>query len=274
MKKLLALFLAALMIFTLFACSDEEEDEKDNLDDYEQDDIVIDHITDENGNTFYFDSVDSESVTITKYEGSDQPHALEIPEKLNGKTVVAISSQAFYFCSNITSLTFSAPITSIGDYAFAGCSMLNALVLPASVSSIGDAAFYGCSSLETLTFATTSELTAIPYAAFRGCTSLKAVTVPAYINTIAQGAFEGCEALATVTIQNGVEVIGTQAFQNCTALASLTLPESVVSIGKYAFSGSEKLYLDGITVPAGSYAETFINDMKLDQSAPAETPAA
>ena len=273
MKKLLALTLALLMILAFAACSDKEDDKKDNLDDYVQDDDVeITHVTIDQS-TFHFESIDSETVRITAYEGPDSPHDIEIPEKLIEKTVVEISEQAFYY-SNIQSVKIPATVTAIGKAAFAGCAELKSVTIPAAVKTIGEKAFYGCTALTALSFATESALTDIEEHTFYGCTKLTEVSIPAYIKTVGTGAFYGCEALATVTVAEGVEVIGAQAFQNCKALASLTLPASVSSIGQYAFSGSESLYRDGVTCPKDSYAEGKINDMNLAATAPAETTPA
>ena len=112
MKKLLALVLAALMLLSFAACSDEDDTTED-LKNYLEDEEVLDHVTLDNGDTYYFDLVDSETVTITAYRGSDAKHALAIPEKLDNKTVVGISAQAFKDCTNITALTMPNTITTI-----------------------------------------------------------------------------------------------------------------------------------------------------------------
>ena len=69
-----------------------------------------------------------------------------------GTDVMSIESQAFYNCSDLTSVTIPDSMTSIGSWAFYGCSGLASMTIPVSVTSIGGAAFYGCSSLTTLTF--------------------------------------------------------------------------------------------------------------------------
>ena len=264
------MLLAALTIFTLSACSASEEEEEKDLGQYEEDeDKVVDHITTD-GHTFYFDAEDSDTITITAYEGSDALHDLISPEKLNEKTVVGISERAFYFCSNIKSVTIPATVKSIGDYAFAGCSMLLSLDIPAKVKTIGEGAFYGCTSLETFRFAEESELSAIERYTFYECTSLASVTIPAYIDTIGTAAFFACESLESVTVEEGTLVIGAQAFQNCTALASLKLPASVASIGELAFYGSDNLYRNAVECPEGSYADGVIDGMNLTASAPAD----
>ncbi|MBQ8432596.1 MAG: leucine-rich repeat domain-containing protein [Clostridia bacterium] len=272
MKKLFAMLLALLMIASLAACSDEGGDDSD-LDDFRQEEVIIDHITNDAGETFYFDSVDSVSVTITGYKGSDVPHKVVIPSELNGKTVVGISAQAFYTCSNVTSVEFPSTLTTIEEFAFSGCAMIESLTIPASVTTIGTGAFYNCTGLKTLTFAAGSKLAELPASAFKDCTALEEVSIPAGIKVIGTAAFFHCTSLTKVTIAEGVEMLGTQAFQDCAALETLSLPASLVSIGSYNFTGCDKLTLAGVTVPAGSVAATYIDSLSLPAQ-PVETPAA
>lgn len=264
MKKLLALLLAALMLFSLVACSGDDKDDGNKLDDYvkeDEDDITF--ITNEMGQTFHFEPIDSESVRLTKYEGPSDPHTLEIPATLNNKNVTEIGNEAFYFCSVLTSVKIPETITKIGAYAFAGCSSLGALVIPSSVSAIGEGAFFACTALESVSFASSAKLVHIEQYTFQGCTALKWITVPAYVKTVGSGAFYGCTSLATVTVTEGVQVIGAQAFMNCDILETVKLPASVSSIGSLAFYGSKKLTASKVSCPAGSYAEEYIQTNRL-----------
>ena len=262
MNKLRALRLAALMIVTFAACSNKE-DEKEDLKDYLQEEIVIDQVT-IGSSTYHFDNIDSETVTITDYVGVDTPHDVEIPAELNGKTVVGISDSAFYYHSNIKSVKIPDTVKTIGKYAFAGCSMLEVVTIPAGVETMGEGAFYGCTGLLVLNFSTDSKLTDIPRQAFSDCTALVAANIPSTVKTIGTGAFLGCSSIARVKVAEGVEVIGSQAFQNCTALEKVILPASVVSIGSLAFSGSEALYIEGVSCPENSVAAEFIASMNLE----------
>lgn len=256
MKKLLAFILAALMIASFAACSKDEKEGED-LKDYLQNDEVVNFITNENGETFHFDLIDSETVKITGYDSPDAKHALVIPETLDGKTVVEIADEAFRTCNSIVSLTIPATVEKIGNYAFEGCELLTEINIPATVKSIGICAFKSCTAVTKVTFAEGSAIDTIEMHTFQECVALTSITVPAHIKTVKQGAFIGCSALAEIVIADGVEVIEKQAFQNCTALATLTLPASLTAIGDQAFSGSENLYIGGATYPAGSVAEAY-----------------
>ena len=302
MKKLLALLLAALMVVTLCACSSEDSS-KDDLGKYLDEEVVVDRITIKNGDyvdTFHFDFDDSETVTITKFVGTDTPHDVVIPDVIyvNGvtgkvvtaaeyessniddpedwskKTVTAVGEQAFYFCSNVKSVTIPGTVISIGAFAFAGCASIEVLNIPASVTKIGESAFATCTGIKTVQFAAESGVKDIQEKTFFGCTALTEITIPGYVQTVGTGAFYGCTALTDVMISEGVVLIGAQAFQNCEKMAKISLPASVSSIGEFAFSGSEDLYRDGITCPADSYAEKYIEkNLILDDSAP-ETDSA
>ena len=256
MKKLLAFILAALMIVSFAACSDEEEQVED-LKDYLQKDEVVNFVTNENGETFHFDLIDSETVKITGYDATDAKHALVIPETLDNKTVVEIADAAFRTCNSINSLTIPATVEKIGNYAFEGCELLTEINIPANVKSIGVGAFKSCTAVTKVTFAEGSAIDTIAMHTFQQCLALTSITVPAHVKTVKQGAFIGCSALAEVVIADGVEVIEKQAFQNCTALATITLPASLTAIGDQAFSGSENLYIGGATYPADSVAEEY-----------------
>jgi len=148
MKKLLALTLALLMAVSLVACGDDDQ-EREDLKNYLQNEEVINFVTLESGETYYFDQVDSETVTITSYKCSNEKHALVIPDQLNGKTVVGISDQAFKANNDITSITIPATVTEIGDFVFAECAQVTEVTIPASVTSLGKYIFTNCTALET-----------------------------------------------------------------------------------------------------------------------------
>ena len=80
------------------------------------------------GDYYYLES--NGWATITGYGGSGG--ALTIPSTIQGLPVTAIADNAFYGCTNLTSVTIPASVTSIGNQAFSGCSGLSGVSLPES----------------------------------------------------------------------------------------------------------------------------------------------
>lgn len=235
MKKILCILLALLLAASFAACS-KKKDAEDDLSQYLQDEEIVEKVKFENGDVFYIDTVDTMTVIVTGYEGSQELHALTIPDTLAGKRVIGIGDEALYYCNTITSVEIPNTVTLIGTYAFAGCSFLEQTAIPASVKTIGNGAFYSCEKLATLTISA-GALEEIPEACFWGCASLSSVTIPGNVKVVGKGAFFGCENLATLVVQDGVEEIRAQAFQNLTKLASVTLPAGI-TCDPLAFAGT------------------------------------
>ena len=172
-----------------------------------------------------------------------------IPETVTyqgtGYSVTSIGTQAFFYCSSLTSVTIPNSVTSIGINAFRGCSSLPSITIPNSVTEIGNHAFNGCSSLTSVTIP--NSVTSIGWYAFVSCSSLTSVTIPNSVTSIRTGAFSFCSSLTSVTIPNSVTTIGGYAFENCSSLTSITIPNSVTSIGESAFDGCSSL--TSVTIP-------------------------
>ena len=114
----------------------------------------------------------------------------KIQKVVIGNGVTNIGGCAFYFCSNLTSITIPNSVTNIGWYAFSGCLGLTSLTIPNSVTSIGEGAFYLCSGLTSVTIP--NSVTSIGWYAFSGCSGLTSVTIPNSVTSIGEGAFYGC----------------------------------------------------------------------------------
>ena len=94
-------------------------------------------------------------------------------DMLEGYTI--IGSDAFWYCSSLTSINIPNSVTSIEDYAFNGCLRLTSITIPNSVTSIGNSAFCGCSSLTYITIP--NSVTNIGCIAFLLCYNLKNVVI-------------------------------------------------------------------------------------------------
>jgi hypothetical protein len=199
--------------------------------------------------------------------------SIVIASTYTGYPVTSIEFDAFYDCTNLTSVTIPDSVSSIGISAFSGCTSLTdfsvgaanpvyssldgvlfnkaqttliqfpggrgTYAIPNSVTSIADWAFYICTSLKSVTIP--NSVTGIMDYAFYYCTSLTNVTIPDSVTSIGGYAFVGCTSLTGVTIGSGVTSIGYLAFSSCTSLTSLTIGGSVTSIGDYAFEDCTSL---------------------------------
>lgn len=97
----------------------------------------------------YYSSLDgvlfnkNQSMLIQYLNGKSKV-SYRIPE-----TVTLIGNYAFYFCSNLTSITIPSYVSSIGSNAFYA-SGLTSVTIPASVATIGTYAFGYCTGLTSI----------------------------------------------------------------------------------------------------------------------------
>ena len=230
---------------------------------------------------------------VTKKPSGSYSGAIEIPEKVtyNGSeySVNSIGEYAFYWCSDLTSITMPNSVTSIGECAFYWCSGLTSITIPNSVTSIGELAFYSCSSLTSIEIP--KSVTSIGISAFDDCSGLtsvhitdleswckiafgsnplcyaqhlflngeeiKELVIPNSVTNIGSSAFEGCSGLTSVMIPNSVTNIGEKAFEYCFGLTSVTIPNSVTSIGYrtfYSCSGLTSITIPNSVTSIGDYA--------------------
>ena len=191
-------------------------------------------------------------------------------------TVTTVGSNAFYGCTNLTTVDLGGGITEIGHNAFYECKALMEIVLPNSVDSIDYQSFYSCDALTEIIIP--DNVTAIGSYAFQSCSNLTSVTMGSGITYIGRYAFSRCnmldkviisdldawlkisfgdssanpltyahslyvgdELLTDLVIPGTVTDISQYAFDGCTSIASVYIPQSVTSIGQYAFNGMNSL---------------------------------
>ena len=149
------------------------------------------------------------AISITGYTGSGG--AVAIPDWVNGLPVTSIGPNAFFNCTNLTSVTIPNNVTNIGYGAFSWCSSLTNVTLGNSVTSIGGQAFMFCTTLANV--AIPESVTSIEDYAFQH-TALTSVTIPDNVTNIGYGVFSWCPSLTNVTLGNSVTRIGKWSFKN------------------------------------------------------------
>lgn len=235
MKKLLAILLAALMLFSVVACSDKADNGPKAVDlGKEEVDVTFEDV---NG-VYTYEFIESSTIRVISYAGTTALHDLVIPTTMDGHTVIAIGEGAFANCSNLKSVKVPATVAEIGGQAFAECDRLESVELPSGIAKIGKSAFYGCDSLKTVALAGTdaAKLTVIDEGMFFACKKLTSVDIPATVTEIAAGAFYGCAELETVALPAGLETIGTGAFLSCAKLNNVVLPVALKLCMAHAFA--------------------------------------
>lgn len=180
----------------------------------------------------------------------------DIPEKLNGYTVTAIATNAFSYCTELTSVSIPQTVTSIGEYAFSGMTGLTSIRVDR-----GNVVYSSPNDCNALVETATGTLiaacvnTTIPSVvkvigtyAFQNC-PLKSIDIPASVTSIGSRAFSGCELLEKVNFAAGsnLQSIESNAFEGCQNLTAFIIPDKVESIGVQAFASSG---LKSITIPA------------------------
>ena len=216
MKKLLAVLLAALLIFAMVGCGAQKD--KDDSTDKKNNAEATENVYED----FKYDVNENGELEITgfTYTG-DQPIDVKIPDIIDDRPIVGIGNDAFKAHKNIKSVTFHDSITYIGDYAFADCDYLTKVTLPKNLETVGVGSFMNCDVLEAIFFP--ASLKAIGVGAFKNCVALQNFTLPANILAIDDSAFWGCTALTSVAIPATVIDLGDGAFYGCTNLAEVSL---------------------------------------------------
>ncbi len=184
-------------------------------------------VKNDDGKTIYYNFIKDNTELEVSYQGSSSSSSyyeytgnVIVPQTVNynGKTypVTSIGESAFYWCTNLTSVTIPKSVTKIGENAFYECSSLTSIEIPNSVTSIGESAFNNCSDLTS-------------------------IEIPNSVTSIDKDVFENCGSLTSIEIPNSVISIGESAFHWCTNLTSVTIPKSVTSIVHSAFEGCTSL---------------------------------
>lgn len=161
--------------------------------------------------------------------------------------VTSISSRAFMWCEDLTSIDFGK-VSTIGSYAFSYCSKLTSLDLT-YVQYISDA-FYMCDNLEYVDFGKNIDISSC---AFEDCAKLSRLNM-LRAETLASvpGSFRNCDNLETVYLPYEWSANFNPAFVAIPSLWSVYIGEKTVAIPDDAFADNTKLlevYSNAATPP-------------------------
>ena len=161
------------------------------------------------------------------------PNPVVIPSVVDGKSVVAIGSSAFWYAGIAAEVQIPASVTAIAGYAFGGST--------ATTFSVDPLSQHFKSVDGTLMTKDGAELIAYP-----GGAIATSVTVPTGVTKLRMGSFyKG--PITSVSLPSTLEVIEQQVF-SLPGLSTLEIPIAVSVIGEDAFGSS----MTAISVVAGN----------------------
>ncbi|MBQ6430608.1 MAG: leucine-rich repeat protein [Oscillospiraceae bacterium] len=183
----------------------------------------------------------------------DTLREVEIPETAEG-----IGRQAFWKCTQLTTVTLHEGLKSIDYGAFFGDTALTALALPSTLETLGEACFKGCTALASVDFSRVTALRTISKEAFysagvtdvalpEGLTTVGAeafrnsavrwLSFPSTLQTLEPSCFEDCKSLQTVLFAEHTDPAfrTINGFASCAALTEIQIPDTVRTIGNGAF---------------------------------------
>ena len=255
MKKYL--FVLAISAFVLAGCRSSKEASKTNqkevwqtllvkqLDAKVEDQIIT--VNYNNGTTLCYKILDNfGNVTLTwdrtngRKNFDDGPSAykgdISIPSFIttgedNDFTfrVMEIDQNAFYGCSEVTSIDLPYSILRILNDAFRGCSGLQKFTVNENNQSYKDVDGILFSKdnrmlikypakKETAEFVISEDVSVICTEAFMDNAFLKKITIGNFVTAISDNSFKNCTSLEEVELGGNTRILGVDAFKNCPKL--------------------------------------------------------
>ena len=220
---------------------------------------------------------DGKSVYLQKVvDGQTVSGDLYIPQIVSDGdkeyTVVAISSNAFYKQTGLTSVYIPNTVKYIHRSAFYGCTSLTNVTIPNTMEFLGDQVFdntpwfnaipdgpvyfgntfYVYKNPNSMPAGTNIVIkdgtTHIASRAFSNCANLSSIHIPNSVTSIGDRAFNHCTGLTSVTLPNSAKNLANSLFYACTGLTSVILPNTITSIPAQLFYGCTAL--QSITIPS------------------------
>ena len=144
--------------------------------------------------------------------------------------VMEIDQNAFYDCSEVTSIDIPYSVLRIVDGAFKGCSGIKKFTVNENNQSYKDVdgiLFSKDNKMlikypaqkETAEYVISEEVAIICTEAFMDNAFLRKVSVGNFVTAISDNSFKNCTALEEVELGGNVRIIGAESFKNCPKLA-------------------------------------------------------
>lgn len=293
---------------------------------------IASHAYDFEVDGLYYNLISASDKTCELVGGNDNLTQITIPNAITVRnqnlSVVSMSSSAFKNKTNAVSVSFrESAITEIPSNAFYACTQLSSVVLSSKIATISSAAFYNC-PIQKLTIPSNVDkvgdnalnsvkeliiedsntalnivgttpaieklylgrdvtsaivqssslgkvqigpkVTTLPANFFRNCTKLNVAEIPSNVKTIGNYCFYGCSLIKKVTISNS-ESIGLYAFANCNNLRMADI--NAETIQKNCFNNSEKLSWISLganvkSIEASAFEKTAISNIGIKATTP------
>ncbi|MGN0555451.1 MAG: leucine-rich repeat protein [Candidatus Fimenecus sp.] len=204
------------------------------------------------------------TAAVTAWSGTDG--VLNIPDTLDGHTVVALENKALYK-AQMTELVLPDTLEVVGNFAAMYCDKLEKVTFGKNIRNIGVSAFEsegddtkseGKGSLTTIIWNGAPEI--IREKAFYYADKLSEIALPAGVKTIENWAFAKCFSADKILLGEGLETVGDHAFLKCRAAKEISIPDSCKTVETSAFYqcvSAEKLTIgEGVeTLQKGAFEE-------------------
>ena len=130
---------------------------------------------------------------------------------------------------NVSYKNKSLRVVAIDSDAFRGCINLSQIQMKDNIIKIGKSAFYGCSALQSIQFSNSIEIIEDWTLAY--CSSLTAISLPDNTSILGSNIFNGCSAIENIQLPDALTKIGSQDLSSCSKLSELIFPSYLQQIG-------------------------------------------
>lgn len=173
---------------------------------------------------------------IPSYQFKDNKEVTSFDEFQYFTGLSVLSREAFYGCSNLSSIILPSSLTLIELQAFRGTNISN-IFIPKGVKSMQQSTFEECSNLKEVIFEEDSSLIELKFTQFRSCSSLIKIELPDTIENMGDYLFKDCTSLkyCHYPINSKVTAINNSCFENCSSLQELPITDYITTLGSNTF---------------------------------------